>query len=81
MRNEYRVAHPLQLHRKGWVIERSSTAFTPHSHPLRYHRTSMTLQEKSALLHTTLASLGSVLVAYSGGTDSAYLAHTAHQAF
>jgi pyridinium-3,5-biscarboxylic acid mononucleotide sulfurtransferase len=36
------------------------------------------LTEKSALLRETLASLGSLLVAYSGGTDSAYLAYAAH---
>ena len=40
----------------------------------------MDLAAKSALLHTTLQDLGSVLVAYSGGTDSAYLAYAAHQA-
>ncbi|MES2391576.1 MAG: ATP-dependent sacrificial sulfur transferase LarE [Acidobacteriota bacterium] len=40
----------------------------------------MDLEQKSALLHSTLAELGSVLVAYSGGTDSAYLAYAAHQA-
>ena len=39
----------------------------------------MDLAAKSAKLHTTLKQLGSVLVAYSGGTDSAYLAYTAHQ--
>jgi pyridinium-3,5-biscarboxylic acid mononucleotide sulfurtransferase len=39
----------------------------------------MDLATKSALLHKTLRELGSVLVAYSGGTDSAYLAYTAHQ--
>ncbi len=39
----------------------------------------MTLREKSELLRQTLASTGSLLVAYSGGTDSAYLAYTAHQ--
>ncbi len=40
----------------------------------------MTLAEKSAALHTHLQSLGSLLVAYSGGTDSAFLAHAAHRA-
>jgi uncharacterized protein len=40
----------------------------------------MDLKEKSELLHETIASLGSLLVAYSGGTDSAFLAYTAHRA-
>src|SRR5882672_10059382 len=40
----------------------------------------MDLAAKSANLQTTLQKLGSVLVAYSGGTDSAYLAYAAHQA-
>ncbi|NYF90037.1 ATP-dependent sacrificial sulfur transferase LarE [Tunturiibacter empetritectus] len=40
----------------------------------------MDLTAKSAKLHETLQQLGSVLVAYSGGTDSAYLAYAAHQA-
>jgi len=40
----------------------------------------MDLRQKSALLHETLASAGSLLVAYSGGTDSALLAYAAHQA-
>src|ERR1700712_4476256 len=40
----------------------------------------MDLNAKSALLRSTLEDLGSVLVAYSGGTDSAYLAYAAHQA-
>jgi uncharacterized protein len=41
----------------------------------------MTLAEKSALLHQTLAALrGGLLIAYSGGTDSAFLAHAAHRA-
>ncbi len=40
----------------------------------------MELTEKFVLLHENLASLGSLLVAYSGGTDSAYLAYVAHRA-
>ncbi len=40
----------------------------------------MDLQEKSAVLQRTLVDLGSLLIAYSGGTDSAYLAFAAHQA-
>jgi uncharacterized protein len=40
----------------------------------------MEIAVKSALLQTTLRDLGSVLVAYSGGTDSAFLAYAAHQA-
>jgi uncharacterized protein len=40
----------------------------------------MNLAQKSALLETTLRDLGSLLVAYSGGTDSAYLAYAAYQA-
>jgi pyridinium-3,5-biscarboxylic acid mononucleotide sulfurtransferase len=40
----------------------------------------MDLAAKSAALHSTLQQLGSLLVAYSGGTDSAYLAYAAHLA-
>ena len=40
----------------------------------------MDLKNKSAQLSTHLRSLGSLLVAYSGGTDSAFLAWAAHQA-
>jgi len=40
----------------------------------------MNLIEKSSLLNRTLASLESLLVAYSGGTDSAFLAFAAHRA-
>jgi len=39
----------------------------------------MELSEKSELLQKNLGSLGSLLVAYSGGTDSAFLAYAAHQ--
>ena len=39
----------------------------------------MTLDEKAKYLHESLQSLGSLLVAYSGGTDSAFLAYAAHQ--
>jgi len=39
----------------------------------------MSLSVKLALLETTLRDLGSLLVAYSGGTDSAYLAYMAHE--
>jgi uncharacterized protein len=39
----------------------------------------MDLSQKRALLLSTLEDLGSLLVAYSGGTDSAYLAYAAHQ--
>jgi pyridinium-3,5-biscarboxylic acid mononucleotide sulfurtransferase len=48
---------------------------------MSYNQTSkqMDLATKSALLHATLRDLDSVLVAYSGGTDSAYLAYAAHQ--
>ncbi len=38
------------------------------------------LETKSALLQANLGNLGRVLVAYSGGVDSAYLAWAAHQA-
>ena len=37
------------------------------------------LKGKSQLLHERLGSLESLLVAYSGGTDSAYLAFAAHR--
>jgi uncharacterized protein len=40
----------------------------------------MELTQKSALLHENLSSLDSLLVAYSGGTDSAFLAYAAHRA-
>lgn len=40
----------------------------------------MNLAGKRALLDTTLRELGSVMIAYSGGTDSAFLAWAAHQA-
>lgn len=37
------------------------------------------LLSKEQKLHDILAELGSVIIAFSGGTDSAYLAHIAHQ--
>jgi uncharacterized protein len=40
----------------------------------------MELTQKSALLQENLGSLDSLLVAYSGGTDSAFLAYAAHRA-
>jgi pyridinium-3,5-biscarboxylic acid mononucleotide sulfurtransferase len=40
----------------------------------------MDLAAKGSLLALKIRELGSVLVAYSGGTDSAYLAYAAHQA-
>jgi len=40
----------------------------------------MDLAAKAALLTEKIQQLGSVLVAYSGGTDSAYLAYAAYQA-
>jgi uncharacterized protein len=40
----------------------------------------MDLAAKRAVLDTTLRELGSVMIAYSGGTDSAFLAWAAHQA-
>lgn len=39
----------------------------------------MELAEKAKLLDAALERLGSVMVAYSGGTDSAFLAYTAHR--
>jgi uncharacterized protein len=40
----------------------------------------MDLNDKARRLQENLASVGSLLVAYSGGTDSAYLAYAAHRA-
>jgi len=40
----------------------------------------VTINEKSVLLQETLRGLDSLLVAYSGGTDSAFLAYEAHRA-
>src|ERR1700744_2745092 len=38
----------------------------------------VSLEEKERALHARLRSLKSVIVAYSGGVDSAYLAYAAH---
>jgi len=38
----------------------------------------VSLEEKEQALHARLGSLKSVIVAYSGGVDSAYLAYAAH---
>jgi len=40
----------------------------------------MDLKDKAKLLEENLAAVGSLLVAYSGGTDSAYLAYAAYRA-
>jgi len=40
----------------------------------------MELEDKARMLEENLAAVGSLLVAYSGGTDSAYLAYAAHRA-
>ena len=40
----------------------------------------MDAKQKAAKLQEGLSSLGSLMVAYSGGTDSAFLAYAAHQA-
>jgi uncharacterized protein len=41
--------------------------------------TERTLEEKRSALYSHLRSAGRLMVAYSGGTDSAYLAYAAHQ--
>lgn len=46
---------------------------------LAAHSMTSSLDRKEHALRARLASLGSVLVAYSGGTDSAFLAWSAHQ--
>ncbi|HWC20569.1 MAG TPA: ATP-dependent sacrificial sulfur transferase LarE [Terriglobales bacterium] len=46
---------------------------------LAAHSLTSNLERKEHALRARIASLGSVLVAYSGGTDSAFLAWSAHQ--
>ena len=48
----------------------SASPLSPHTAPLNH---------KAALLRSRLRSLGRVLIAYSGGVDSAYLAWAAHR--
>src|SRR5437588_4455667 len=46
---------------------------------LEAHSLTSNLDRKEHALRIRLSSIGSVLVAYSGGTDSAFLAWAAHQ--
>jgi uncharacterized protein len=46
---------------------------------LPYNLKQMDLNQKHAVLQNTLRELGSLLIAYSGGTDSAYLAYAAYR--
>jgi len=50
----------------------------PNSGPETNLAQPVSLEEKEQALHARLGSLNSVIVAYSGGVDSAYLAYAAH---
>ena len=68
------------LHRKDPLFNRSAIRQPMPSSGRRIRIALMEPAAKLVLLHSTLSDLGSVLVAYSGGTDSAFLAYAAHQA-
>jgi uncharacterized protein len=61
-------------------MRRKRSRTTPTSSPIaKTISVPDTLRAKEGILHGILTDLGSVVVAFSGGADSAYLAHAAHQ--
>jgi uncharacterized protein len=62
-------------------MKRRKSKTTPTNWPTIAKKNSVpdTLHAKEQTLHGILADLGSVVVAFSGGADSAYVAHAAHQ--